>query len=150
MIHNNQLSQTLFSKQNVFLFLASVILIALNLGVSFFIRRSDLFFVANQTPFGLNIGLVSVTLIVIGITLGLYCFDYIHKYPVVSLLIIAGSWSNLLERMLFGSVTDYISFVISFINLADIQIWIGLIALNAQIWFLDRAETGKEPTKISK
>ena len=58
-----------------------------------------------------------------------------QKSPVFSLLILAGGWSNLLERVIFGSATDYIIFVFSFINLADIEIWLGLILLNIQIWF---------------
>lgn len=115
------------------LILCSVIF--LNLSLSYLVRTLGLFYIPNQFPFGLSIGPLSATLILLFVTWGVFALKLFDKSPVFTLLILAGGWSNLLERFILGSATDYIMFFISFINLADIQIWIGLILLNIQIWF---------------
>jgi lipoprotein signal peptidase len=50
-------------------------------------------------------------------------------------LIIAGSLSNFLEYTIFGCVVDYLDFRIAVLNLADIEIYGGLVLLN---WSLIR------------
>ena len=126
----------LAKKQNWFwqlLILTAVV--ALNLTLSFSVRNFGLYYVPNQYPFGLSLGPLSVFFILAFVTWGIFSMNLFQKSPVFSLLILAGGWSNLLERVIFGSATDYIIFVFSFINLADIEIWLGLILLNIQIWF---------------
>lgn len=45
-------------------------------------------------------------------------------------LVIAGATSNLIDRLTYGFVVDYISILgISFTNLADLMIWLGIIIL---------------------
>lgn len=46
---------------------------------------------------------------------------------VVSCLLLAGSASNLLDRLKFGYVIDYINFHFFYNNLADIAIWLGIV-----------------------
>jgi lipoprotein signal peptidase len=110
-------------------------IVGVNLGISALIRNFGFYYVPNEYPFGFNIGLISSALIIVFVTWGMFALDLFSKSPSFTLLILAGGWSNFLERIIFGSATDYIMFVASFINLADLQIWIGLILLNAQIWF---------------
>ena len=126
----------------------SLILVLINLFIGWLVRNSGVFYYSNKFPFGVNIDLVSTILIVGFVTYGLWQFGYLKRYPVLSILILTGVWSNYLEKWLFGGyVADYISFFFSYINLADIQIWIGLIALNIQIWFLDKNRSDPQELK---
>jgi lipoprotein signal peptidase len=46
------------------------------------------------------------------------------------MLILTGGWSNIIERLFLGYVVDYINFGFGYANIADLQIWIGVLALN--------------------
>lgn len=123
-------------KENWFwqsLILSSVVL--LNLLLSWAVRNLGLYYIPNQNPFGFSLGILSSGLILLFVTWGIFSMKLFEKSPVFSLLILAGGWSNYIERIIFGSATDYIIFFFSYINLADIQIWLGLILLNVQVWF---------------
>ena len=48
-------------------------------------------------------------------------------------LIIAGAIGNFLEYTIFGFVVDYINIGIAVLNVADLQIYGGLILLNWKI-----------------
>ncbi len=52
------------------------------------------------------------------------------KTKLALVLILTGAISNLIDRVVYGFVVDYISFVnLSFINLADLLIFLGLLSL---------------------
>jgi hypothetical protein len=110
------------------------VLLGLNLLVSQLIKSSNIYFVSNIYPFGIQIGTSGISIIVALATWGIFNFNLIHKYPIYSILILSGVWSNCAERFLFGFVTDYINLGISFANLADLQIWVGVIILNVIVW----------------
>ncbi len=123
-----------------YLFQAGLIcaLIFINLSVAVAIKEIGLHFVENRKPIGLTVNIYISVFIIFFITWGLFYFKYIQKYPTASILIVAGSWSNFLEKNIFGYVADYINTYIAYINLADIQIITGLILLNIQVWLLSR------------
>jgi len=57
------------------------------------------------------------------------------------LLVLVGGFSNLLDRLLFKSVVDYVSiFSLTVFNLADCYIVIGIIVLLYSYWFKQRRE----------
>jgi len=95
----------------------------------------------NQTVFGFKIEVWVMVLIAVTISLFLMKTDLWQNYPISSSLILSGVWSNLLERLWFGGVADYLNLYITIANMADLQIWTGLLLLNLQIFW---------PTEISK
>lgn len=58
---------------------------------------------------------------------------YQHRQSWLSLaltLVILGGFSNLLDRIVYGFVIDYVHFFNwSFFNLADLMIWVGIIII---------------------
>jgi lipoprotein signal peptidase len=134
---NPKLLRSLDKKER-FVILGSLLLILLNLITSFAVRNifSDFSIILNQNPFGLRIGRLSIFLILLFVTWGLKKFDYLRMSPICSILILGGAWGNFAEMSIDGNVVDYINFIYSKINLADIEIWTGLLILNLQIWFL--------------
>jgi hypothetical protein len=133
----------------VFHYLWIFFVLIFNLSVSVLIRNSDHFFIPNPTPIGFNFGYLWSVVLFITISWLAFEFRMIHKHPVSLIFIIAGVYSNFSERLIWGSVADYMFipnpiFEIN-INLADIQIILGLIFLNIQVWFF--ADKKKE-TKI--
>ncbi len=131
-------TKAMFFKKNLnkFTFFSTIIvLILLNLASSILIRNSNLFFIANTKPFSLNIGIILASLLVIVLTYGFIKLKFHINYPSATILVLSGSWSNLIERLFFSNVSDYIPFIYSYINLADIQIWTGLIIINYYVWF---------------
>lgn len=113
-------------------------LIFFNILLSYQLPNFSIAYVGNTKPFGFDISLLTTFLIQIFIFFGLYKGGAMDKYRLASALIIAGSFSNFLERLYFGEVKDYLDIGIAYINLADIQIWLGLILLNWQIWFWNK------------
>lgn len=114
------------------------ILIALNLFVAWIVRTADILIVStpNTQPFGDIFGPISSTIIVGFVTLGLWRMKLFASHTIPSSLILAGIWSNYLEYWIFNqSVSDYLPMLFGLINLADIQIWLGLIWLNYRLWF---------------
>ena len=61
-------------------------------------------------------------------------FDFLHKTPVYAILILAGLYSNFVEKVMFNSVADYLPLGSLYLNLADSQIFLGLLILNLQSW----------------
>ncbi len=139
---------TLIFKQSWFwqsLILSCVIL--LNVLLSFAVRNLGLYYIPNQQPFGFSLGIFSSAIILLFVSWGVFALKLFEKSPVFSLLILGGAWSNFIERIIFGSATDYIIFFFSYINLADIQIWLGLILLNIQMWFGKQVQVVKSTEK---
>lgn len=93
------------------------------------------FFVKNYgLPFGFDLGKFNfLILIVAGIFLTVYfirarsSLDWLSKLGFS--FIFAGAISNLIDRLMFGYVRDFISVKISTFNLADVFIIIGLIVV---------------------
>ena len=116
-----------------FIFLAVV---GLNLGISQIVRVRNLYYVANYEPFGFSFGLWSSVLILAILFLSFIYFKLLAKFPIISLLVMAGAYSNFLEKwILYGNVADYINAYISQFNLADMQIWSGILVINWYVWF---------------
>ena len=110
-----------------FLLIINILLIAI-------IRYTNTFFVSNSNPFGLYVSSTGLIIIVGFITWGMFKFRLMQKYPIYSILILSGVWSNLAERFINGYVTDYINLGFGYANLADLQIWVGAIVLNYLVW----------------
>jgi lipoprotein signal peptidase len=121
-------------KHLTFRVLAVSFIILTNVIVSFSIRNSGIDFKINVYPFGLQINLSIIIALLLFVTFGLYQYRLFYRYVIYTILIMSGSWSNLIERFVFGSVTDYINFGVLYANLADMQIWFGVIALNYFAW----------------
>ena len=124
------------SLQESFYLLTISLLIIFNFFISLVVRTQNVYFIPNTRPFGISFDNITVILILSFITWSLDTLNFFDKYNLASVLLIVGAWSNFLERIYFGAVADYVNFFISYINLADVQIWVGLIILNWQIWFL--------------
>jgi lipoprotein signal peptidase len=122
------------SKYIIYRILLVTGIILFNIGVSFYIRKSGLYYEQNLFPFGLRINIGIIGALLVFVTWGLYQYRLFYRFVIYTLLVMSGSWSNLIERFVFGSVTDYINFGIVYANIADLQIWIGVIALNIFAW----------------
>jgi lipoprotein signal peptidase len=109
-------------------------IVLFNIGISFYIRKSGFYYEENLFPFGLRINIGIIGALLVFVTWGLYQYRLFYRFVIYTLLVMSGSWSNLIERFVFGSVTDYINFGIVYANIADLQIWIGVIALNIFAW----------------
>jgi lipoprotein signal peptidase len=105
-----------------------------NLLISYTIKNMGLSHVVNPSPFGLNLGVYPILFIFLFVAYFVFYLNFYQIYTIPSLLILAGMLSNLTELFLFGGATDYISIFIAIINLADVQIWLGLLWLNYKIW----------------
>jgi len=91
--------------------------------------------IANDYPLGLQVTLPGQIAILLFIILGSVMMHFPKKYSLVTAVIIAATISNVFERAMFGSVRDYIPLPTGHANVADFQLWIGLIILNFEIWF---------------
>ncbi len=114
-------------------------LLGLNLVISLIVRQVGAYIV-NRDVFYLETDLWVIVVAVVITTFLTFYLRLPNSYPVASVLIIAGVWSNLAERFIFDGVADYLDIYIAFTNLADLQIWIGLLLLNLQIWLPESAE----------
>jgi lipoprotein signal peptidase len=114
----------------IYQFLIFVVLVAFDLLLAHFIKSSSILITPNTYPLGLVLPVWFVVLAAGFVSFGLVKFEFLSKHPVFTLLIIAGMASNLLERITFGFVADYINIGIAIANIADLQIWSGVIALN--------------------
>ncbi len=116
-----------------------IFLLGFNLLMSLVVRNFGNF-VINQEVFHVKINLWLIVLFAVIASIILFVLNLFKDYPVSSILIITGIWSNIIERLVFGGVADYLNIYIALSNLADLQIWIGLISLNLQIWFPKQIE----------
>ena len=127
---------------HIFHYIWIIFVVFFNLFVSIIIRNSNYFFIPNPTPIGFNFGYLWSVILFITISWLAFEFKLIHKYPISLIFIIAGVYSNFSERLIWGTVADYIfipnHFIQLAINLADVQIILGLIILNLQVWFFEK------------
>ena len=64
---------------------------------------------------------------------------------------LGGAIGNLIDRLRFGYVVDFID--ISFwpvFNLADASITVGVLLIIYQLWRMERARAGNQPTQVDK
>jgi len=111
---------------------------AINLTISALIRRSNIFFVANPTPISFNFGYYSSIIILVSATWLLIKFDLFKKSPVYGIFVMSGLYSNFAEKLIWNNVADYLSFANVNLNLADIQIFLGVIMINVEVWLRNR------------
>lgn len=120
-----------------------LILLLLNVGFSVLIKTQNLFAVQNEFPFGLPVSPLLLWLILGFVTWAVFQFRFFSFAPIGSVLLLGGAWSNFAERLLFGSVADYVYLGRSYANLADFQIWVGILLINLVVWgVLDNRELG--------
>jgi lipoprotein signal peptidase len=125
-------------KLAAFHFLIVFLLVLFNIGVSAFVRYNSLFYIPNENPLGFQFGLMYSIAIMVFIIWALVYFKIFLKHPIISILILSGAMSNFLEKWIFyNSVADYISIGFSHFNIADVEIWTGLILLNLYVWIID-------------
>jgi signal peptidase II len=101
----------------------------------------SLFYTGNTgTAFGLFSGsnalLIWLTIFIIGAMLYFYADSKMEKMNALFLsLVFGGAIGNLIDRIVFGQVTDFISIVIwPVFNLADLAITVGVIGLIVYYW----------------
>ena len=120
---------------NYFHFGIIFVICLINLGISNLLRSSDIFFVANPSPIGFNFGYYSTLTIIVIATWILIKFELLNKSPVYSIFILAGLYSNFVEKLIWNNVADYLILINWNLNLADIQIFLGVIMINLDTWF---------------
>ena len=128
---------------NLKFLVTTFVLVTIGLVVNIIIRYNNffsIFSIRNQYPFGLRIDIIYIAILVITATLFLFFLKITKKHPIACSLILVGAWSNLLERLIFGYVVDYINVNWGYINIADIILWSGLLLINYQVWFIDPME----------
>ncbi len=77
---------------------------------------------------GFNLLFIFISVIIFGFFVFIYLKK--RKYPVQFALIFAGIIGNLIDRILFGSVTDFFNFhVWPVFNIADSSVFIGVLWL---------------------
>jgi Signal peptidase (SPase) II len=123
------------SKFNSKLVLLISSLIGVNFLLLFFVQYYNFKSVENYFPAGFGFGWIA-TILIFGVgSLLIYRLNLLTKYPLLTALIIAGSLSNFLEYTIIGYVIDYFDLRIAVLNLADIEIYGGLIMLNWKVFF---------------
>jgi len=111
----DQITKIVFSSRDFFIFPIHIHLVK-NYGLSF----------------GLNFGTIvnSIVIVVAIIIFTYYLFRDSCRINWGAILILAGASSNLIDRLVFGFVRDFIDIGLGFtFNLADLFIFLGLIAL---------------------
>lgn len=116
-------------------FLFLILNVCINLYLRFLIQNSNFFYLKNSNPIGFFWGYFSAFGLLILVTFVIFYFEFWKKYWFVSVLILSGFYSNFLEKLIFDFVIDYINFQISYLNLADLQIFAGILLLNLQTFF---------------
>jgi hypothetical protein len=106
----------------------------INLLIAWYIRGSNIPFVANTQPIGFTFDYFSSTAILILVTWAIHEFDIHIRAGISIILLLSGLYSNFVEKFIWGSVADYMSIYELAINLADVQIILGLIFLNWKLW----------------
>ena len=107
-------------------------LITLNLGISLLVQSFNLFYVINSAQETFRFGYWSMIVIpILWLMLAHYLKIY-NRYNLIFVVILAGLVSNILERLITGFVVDYFNFGVGVANLADLQIYCGLIYIIIQ------------------
>lgn len=110
----------------------------INIGISAVLRSSNIFFVSNPSPIGFSFGYYSSVAIIAAATWLLIKFGFFKKSPVYSIFILAGLYSNFVEKLIWNNVADYLTLGNLNLNLADIQIFLGIIMINVEVWARNR------------
>jgi lipoprotein signal peptidase len=106
-----------------------IVLIAVNLLVSILIQSFNLWHISNYDQELFRFGWLGLMLaLVLGFILILK-LNLVKKYPFLMTIIIVGVVSNILERLYFGYVTDYLDFGIGVVDLADLEIYSGCFCI---------------------
>ncbi len=129
-----KITKLTFIRSQIFykLFFFLILLLILNLGISCGLKYLSWF--NNLTFYTLNFmqetfrfGYWSAVIIPF-LWLIFACYLQIYKnYSLAFVVILAGLISNILERLWFGFVADYFNFGIGIANLADLQIYGGVV-----------------------
>jgi lipoprotein signal peptidase len=128
-------------KYNLAQFGIFALLLTINMVLVYAIRKANIYFVSNSYPFGLYVSNLGLAIIVGFVTWGIFKFHLIQKHPIFSILILSGVWSNVVERVFNGYVTDYINLGFGYANFADLQIWVGAIVINYFAWMPEKNHT---------
>ncbi len=144
-------------KKNILFFSIVVILLVLDQAAKFFVRKTlslnqsvpilkNIFYITHTKNYGVAFGLLNYTtarwfLVIFSITAIILIFYYYKKIPkkkvplIAVSLLLAGTLGNLIDRLIFGYVTDFIDFRIwPAFNVADSCITIAVILLIFWIW----------------
>lgn len=127
-----------------------IFIIGANFGLSFYVRSSNFFYISNENPVGFAFGYYSSVLVLVFITFCVFKYDLIHRSTINSIMILSGLYSNFLEKLYWGNVADYMNIQIAQINLADIQILLGLFLLNLDIWTKKDQQLDKNTAELDK
>jgi hypothetical protein len=111
------------------------LLASANLGVSAFIRENEFLYINNQNPIGFTFGYYSSIFILFFVSWATIKFNLLKKYPIYTILILTGVYSNFSESLIWAGVADYLTIRNFHFNLADIQIVLGLFMVNLDVWF---------------
>jgi lipoprotein signal peptidase len=114
----------------------STAIVASLIYISHTVRYQGMLYVQNTLTFGFSIPNIILISALVAVTGGSFYFGLHKSQPAAVVLFLSGGWSNAVEKVIFGSVTDYIPLFDSYINIADIMIWAGVIWLNIGLWFL--------------
>jgi hypothetical protein len=125
---------------NKVFYILLITFIGINAAITQLAKYIELFGIKNTYPFGLNISMTYICFIMMFVVMFLFVFQLLAKYPVSSAFIIAGSLYNILERLIYGYVLDYMKITWGYINIADLMLWFGLILLNYEVWFSESNE----------
>jgi signal peptidase II len=112
-----------------------VLFTSFNFALLYIIEFFDLWYINNYAQELFRFGWLSV---VFAILVGAFVAFKIKinlKYPVSFVMILAGIFGNILERLYFGYVTDYINFGIGVANLADLEIYLGALYICMKEFF---------------
>lgn len=119
-------------KGNKIAVLSLLLIIAFDQFSKYLIRQNDGFYICNKgVAFGVNIPEAIFLPIWITIVVLIVLYLYKNKSDVYFVsLIIAGALSNMIDRIIFGCVTDFINLKVwPLFNVADTFIVIGAILL---------------------
>ena len=104
-----------------------------NFFVSFILVKNGFVVTENYFPAGFGFGwFASISIFILG-GFCIYKLKLFQQFPLITAIIIAGAISNFLEYAIFGFVIDYINIGIAVLNLADLEIYGGLVLLNWKI-----------------
>ncbi len=121
-------------REKFFYFFIFAGLLGFDQGVKYFIRIKKLFYICNQNiAFGLSIPpflfWIIWTLIIVGILIAVIK-KYLGADTIYLIIILSGAVANILDRIYYGCVLDFIDFHFwPIFNLADIFIVLGISVL---------------------
>ncbi len=121
------------------------LLMGINFFISYLVKSGNLFYVANEFPFNLQVTPISLWVILVFVTYAVFQFHLFEIAPISSTLLLSGAWSNFVERLFFGFVADYIFVPPLYFNLADVQIWLGVLLINLFLWGVFKKDTFLQP-----